>query len=205
MKSRFLILFTISWIACCGYSQKVEFDGVNNEVRLIESKTKVIKFPKFPHIWGYRLEKYISSDGNSQFFLCGVSELNEYHNFPVNSKILLKTVNDKIIELTSVYSHYKSITAYDWVPEAFFPITLNQLEILFNGISKIRVERMSYDKIEEKPYIEYPEKEFKKDEMGKNLKEMFTNIELQCKKEIKKEKRNNKKKTLERSTDNSNF
>ena len=64
-------------------------------------------------------------------------------------------------------------------------------------------EMLSYNKKEEKPFLDYPELEFKRDKMGKQFKEMFDNIEkkqlTQPKaKEIKKSNKKEKGTSLER-------
>lgn len=54
---------------------------------------------------------------------------------------------------------------------------------------------LSYNKKEDKPFMDYPELEFKKDKMGKQFREMFDNIEKkqQTLPKQPKEKKTNKK------------
>ena len=82
-----------------------------------------------------------------------------------------------------------------WEPTAYYPITFEQLEDIFSGIAKIRVEMLSYNEKEGVPFMDYPELEFKKDKMGKQFKEMFDNIEKKelTKPKIKKSKVTKKK------------
>lgn len=196
MTRRFLLLFAFISIAFSAFSQKVEVDDVFNGVRRIQSKSETIDFENF---FRYNLEKFICDD-KSQYFIRGRSEENEYHNFPNNCKLLFKTFDGEIIELTSVLSElvYAGIDIWGnnaWEPTAYYPITRNQLEKLFTGISKIRVEMLSYNEQKDTPFLDYPELEFKKDKMGKQFQEMFNNIEKKelTQPEIRKEKEANKK------------
>lgn len=206
MTRRFLLLFAFISIAFSAFSQKVEVDDVFNGVRRIQSKSETIDFENF---FRYNLEKFICGD-KSQYFIRGRSEENEYHNFPCNSKLLFKTFDGEIIELTSVISELvgkpvekklfstslsQPIAGKIWEPTAYYPISQEQLEKLFTGISKIRVEMLSYNKKEDKPFMDYPELEFKKDKMGKQFREMFDNIEKkqQTLPKQPKEKKTNKK------------
>ena len=181
-------MFTFVSIAFSAFSQKVESDAVSNGVRRIQSKSETIDFENF---FRYNLEKFICGD-KSQYFIRCRSEENEYHNFPCNCKLLFKTYNGKIVELTSVISELVGkpvekkmfstsmtlpIAGKIWEPTAYYPITQEQLEDLFTGIAKIRVEMLSYNKKTDQPFMDYPEMEFKKDKLGKQFKEMFDNIE----------------------------
>jgi hypothetical protein len=197
IKVFFLIAFITITHNC--YSQKILWDEIQNNVRLIGTMPKVIKISDN---LDYYLMKLISTEGKSQYFLSCNTEYLNYHNFPNNSKLLFKTFDNKIVELTSIYSDLVPETLH--VPFAYFPITQSQLETLFTGISKIRLEILSYDHKEDKPFVEYPEIEYKKDKIGKILQTMYTNIEQQCMKEMK-DKKKNKEKTLERKTNTSDF
>ncbi len=197
IKVFFLIAF-ITFSHNC-YSQKVIWDEIKNNVRFVGTMSKVIKFSDDLE---YRLVKLISTEGKSQYFIYCNTEYLKYHNFPNNSKLLFKTFDNKIVELTSIYSELVPDTEH--IPFAYFPITQEQLETLFKGISKIRAEILSYDYKEDKPFVEYPELEYKKDKIGKILQTMYTNIEQQCMKEMK-DKKKNKEKTLERKTNTSDF
>lgn len=173
MAKKLLLIFAFISTTLSALSQKVAFDNVRNGVRCIQSKVETIDFDNY---FRYNLEKFISN-GISQYFIRGRSEENEYHNFPCNCKLLFKTFDGEVIELTSVIAELVQIGDNVWEPTAYYPITKEQLGMLFNGISKIRVEMLSYNKKEEAPFMDYPEKSFKKDKMGKQFKEMFDNIE----------------------------
>ena len=199
-------MFTLLLIAFNSFSQKVESDDIENGVRRIQSKDETIDFENF---FRYNLEKFIYND-ESQYFIRGRSEENEYHNFPNNCKLLFKTIDGTVIELTSVVSELVQIYDGVWEPTAYYPISQEQLEKLFTGISKIRVEMLSYNKKEEKPFMDYPELEFKKDKMGKQFKEMFDNIEKKqlTQPKIKQKKKSNKKEkgtSLERANASDGF
>jgi hypothetical protein len=124
--------------------------------------------------------------------------------------LLFKTYDGTVIELTSVISELVQIADGVWEPTAYYPISQEQLGKLFTGISKIRVEMLSYNKKEDTPFMDYPEKEFKKDKMGKQFKEMFDNIEKKqlTQPKVKKTKKANKKEkgtSLERKNSSDDF
>ena len=191
MKFHYIFIICLCFYSINIYSQKTDSDYIQNGVRRIQSKSETIDFENF---FRYNLEKFVCN-GESQYYIRGRSEENEYHNFPNNCKLLFKTFDGKIIELTSVISELVYLDNAVWEPTAYYPITRNQLDTLFTGISKIRVEMLSYNKQQEKPFLDYPELEFKKDKMGKQFQEMFNNIEKKelTKKKKKKEKETNKK------------
>lgn len=191
MNKKIYLLFTLLLIAFNSFSQKVESDDIENGVRRIKSKSETIDFDNF---FRYNIEKFICND-ESQYFIRGRSEENEYHNFPNNCKLLFKTFDGKIVELTSVLSNNTNLENDIFEPTAYYPITRNQLETLFTGIAKIRVEMLSYNKKQDTPFVDYPELKFRRDKMGKQFKEMFDNIEKKqlTQPNVKKIKKANKK------------
>lgn len=203
MKKRLIFLIAAWCVVICSFSQAVKSDDIANGVRRIQSKDETIDFENY---FRYNLEKFICDD-ESQYFIRGRSEENEYHNFPNNSKLLFKTFDGTIIELTSVISELVQIDKQVWEPTAYYPISQDQLDKLFTGISKIRVEMLSYNKKENTPFMDYPELEFKKDKMGKQFKEMFDNIEKKelTQPKIKKTKKTEKGTSLNRITASDNF
>ena len=206
MNKKIFLLFTLLLIAINSFSQIVESDDIENGVRRIQSKDATIDFDNY---FRYNLEKFICDD-ESQYFIRGRSEENEYHNFPNNCKLLFKTFDGEIIELTSVLSElvYAGIDVWGnkaWEPTAYYPITRDQLERLFTGISKIRVEMLSYNEQRDTPFMDYPELEFKKDKMGKRFQEMFDNIEEKQLTQPKVKKKKNSNTSLERKDASDGF
>ena len=173
MKARFLFLIMFLSVTYSGFSQKIK---TNNNVTLIESPKKDIKLS---HRFEYKLQKYVSTDGTFQFFICCNFQFNTYHNFPNNAKMILKTFEGETIELTAALSMIAPVPPFEtsWEPTAFYPVTQAQLEKLFKGVSYINVETLSYNYKEEKAYLDFQEEVFKKDEIGKHLNKMFMKIE----------------------------
>lgn len=191
-----IIAFFAITINC--FSQII-VDEVRNGIRGIYPTEE--KKLKLSDGFDYRLVKLITPSGISQYYIqCSLGYL-KYNNFPNNSKLLFKTFDNKVIELTSIISYLEPDINH--CPFAYFPITQVQLESLFTGISKVRVEILSYDNREDKPFVDYPEKEYKKDEIGKNLRKMFTIIEQQSL-NVSKDNNSETKKSLNRK-DNSDF
>ncbi|MBO7578301.1 MAG: hypothetical protein J6T43_04860 [Prevotella sp.] len=204
MKLRILLTTVLIVFTNSIFSQEIASDEIENGVRRIQSKYKTIDFENF---FRYNLEKYICN-GENQYFIRGRSEENEYHNFPNDCKLLFKTFDGEIIELTSVLSELVCLKDGVWEPTAYYPISLDQLNKIFTGISKIRVEMLSYNKEKKTPFLDYPEKEFTKDKMGKQFKTMFDNIEkkeLTKPKTKKSESGNEKGTSLERGDASAGF
>ena len=100
MKFHYIFIICLCFYSINIYSQKTDSDYIQNGVRRIQSKSETIDFENF---FRYNLEKFVCN-GESQYYIRGRSEENEYHNFPNNCKLLFKTFDGKIIELTSINS-----------------------------------------------------------------------------------------------------
>ena len=87
-------------------------------------------------------------------------------------------MNDEIIELTSCYSELVKVSDTARVPIAYYPITESQLLSLFTGIKKIRVELLTLNEDDETVFTEYVDKEYKKDKLGRVIKEMYDAISV---------------------------
>lgn len=93
--------------------------------------------------------------------------------FPSHSKLLLKLVDNSVIELTSVFNDFdieKSFTS------AYFPISESELQKIFAGIKKIRIEVLSISKDDNSIFTDYQDYEYKKDKMGKQLEKWHNAI-----------------------------
>lgn len=93
--------------------------------------------------------------------------------FPSHSKLLLKLVDNSVIELTSVFNDFdieKSFTS------AYFPISESELQKIFAGIKKTRIEVLSISKDDNSIFTDYQDYEYKKDKMGKQLEKWHNAI-----------------------------
>lgn len=100
--------------------------------------------------------------------------------FPSHSKLLLKLVDNSVIELTSVFNDFdveKSFTS------AYFPISESELQRLFTGIKKTRIEVLTISKDDNSIFTDYQDYENKKDKMGKQLEKWQNAISEEYRKE----------------------
>ena len=181
-------LFTVS-----SFSQQVYIDKMLNEnIRYVE--TSNICYRKFTdtHIWNYGLSCY-ANDTIKSFVLCININSSSKINIKENGILLIKTFTNDVIELKTSSSDFDKITlGYQYnkplvgnigtISEniiakniAYFSISEDNLILLKNGISKVRLETTS-------DYVEY---EYKKDKIGSPLFNSFNIINETLKHEIK--------------------
>lgn len=122
----------------------------------------------------YSLELY--SDGEKTQYAIRVylwSTTKKFRIFPSHSKMLLKLIDNSVIELTSVFNDFdieKSFTS------AYFPISKSDLQKAFSGIIKTRIEILSTNKDDNSIFTDYQDYEYKKDKMGKQLEKWHNAI-----------------------------
>lgn len=122
----------------------------------------------------YSLELY--SDGEKTQYAIRVylwSTSKKSHIFPSHSNMLLKLTDNSVIELTSVFNDFdieKSFTS------AYFPISESELQKIFAGIKKTRIEVLSISKDDNSIFTDYQDYEYKKDKMGKQLEKWHNAI-----------------------------
>lgn len=180
------IIFTliVSFFATSNFAQKVESNNVNNGIRRISTKETTINLSNDFNI---KLELFLDNDNNEQFFIKGESEINEYHNIPEHGKLMFKTFDGSIIELTACYSELSQVSETSWMPTAYYPISKDNLDKIIEGIAKIRVELLSYNKKEKSVYTDIQDIDYKKDKVGEKISLMCQAIN----KEVEKIKKNN--------------
>lgn len=169
---RILSIAIFAIVALAGYAQKLENSGTSNGVLKISTTEYTLKLA---HDFNLSLEKY--NDGvNTQYFIKGESEKNESHSFPENAKMLFKLSDGSVMELTAFFSYINYIESKnDYYPTAYYPISEGQLQQLFGGISKIRVEMLSVDK-DEVIFQDLQDIDYKKDKLGAVFKTMYNVI-----------------------------
>lgn len=181
-------LFTIS-----SFSQQLYIDKMlDDSIRYVE--TSNICYRKFTdtQIWNYGLSCYVN-DTIKSFVLCINVNSSSNINIKENGVFLIKTFTDDVVELKTSSIVFDKITlGYQYnkplvgnigtISEniiakniAYFPISEDQIILLKNGISKVRLETTS-------GYIEYA---YKKDKIGVSLFNSFNIINETLKHEIK--------------------
>lgn len=164
-------IFLIAMCFLCGtsaYCQKIKGNVTQNGVHWLS--TEPYKFELEDELF---IDLILLSDGaDIEFYLKCESENLKYHNFPDEAKLLFKTMDDTTVELKSCYTELIKGDV-SRAPLAMYPITEQQLQSLFNGIAKLRVEMLSYNKKDDTIFKDFQDVEYKKDKLGKEFKKMY--------------------------------
>lgn len=173
------IIFLIAISFLCGthvYGQKITRNEISNGVYRIVAEPFELEleddFIGCIHLY-YDKETYefiIELDGKS----------NKLHNFPEEAKLLFKTMDGSTIELKAFDTEIGKGMDYLQVPYkypfAFYSISEQQLQSLFNGISKIRVEMLSYNKKEKTIFKDFQDIDYRKDKLGKLFNKTYNKL-----------------------------
>ena len=174
---KYIFLIVICFI--CGtsvYAQKITYNKLNNGVNRFATEPLKIKIED---------EVYFSLNicfdkECYEFFIEIQTEKDKMYNFPEEAKLLFKTTDGSVVELKSCYTFIVKGVDYRQIPyripDAFYPISEQQLQSLFTGVSKVRVELLSYNKKEKTIIKDFQDVEYKKDTFGKFLQKSYTKL-----------------------------
>lgn len=131
------------------------------------------------NVLSYQLEMF--TDGKEkqysiQLILTSLIKRSKAFFFPTNAKLLIKLQDDSIIELSSIYTQNVKDPSQEKACSAHFPITEDQLNKMFNGVKKIRVEIIKLNDEEDDVEKDYRDVDFKKDVLGKRFGEFYKDI-----------------------------
>ena len=131
------------------------------------------------NVLSYQLEMF--TDGKEkqysiQLILMTLIKRSKAFFFPTNAKLLIKLQDDSIIELSSIYTQNVKDPSQEKACSAHFPITEDQLNKMFNGVKKIRVEIIKLNDEEDDVEKDYRDVDFKKDVLGKRFGEFYKEI-----------------------------
>ena len=131
------------------------------------------------NVLSYQLEMF--TDGKEkqysiQLILTSLIKRSKAFFFPTNAKLLIKLQDDSIIELSSIYTQNVKDPSQEKACSAHFPITEDQLNKMFNGVKKIRVEIIKLNDEEDDVEKDYRDVDFKKDVLGKRFGEFYKEI-----------------------------
>ena len=131
------------------------------------------------NVLSYQLEMF--TDGKEkqysiQLILTSLIKRSKAFFFPTNAKLLIKLQDDSIIELSSIYTQNVKDPSQEKACSAHFPITEDQLNKMFNGVKKIRVEIIHLNDEEDDVQKDYRDVDFKKDVLGKRFGEFYKEI-----------------------------
>ncbi len=158
------------------FAQKLEYKQYNEGVYLFRAGAFETKLGD---TFEFCLDMLTDLD-RKQYFIVARSEQNKVHNFPPDSKLLLKLSDETTLELSSCYHHFYKPKDLSIIPMAWFPISEEQLQSLIStGVTKVRIELLSVnEKDKDKSIIsDYQDAEFKKDKLGASLKKMLEAID----------------------------
>ena len=131
------------------------------------------------NVLSYQLEMF--TDGKEkqysiQLIITTLIKRSKAFFFPTNAKLLIKLQDDSIIELSSIYTQNVKDPSQEKACSAHFPITEDQLNKMFNGVKKIRVEIIKLNDEEDDVEKDYRDVDFKKDVLGKRFGEFYKEI-----------------------------
>lgn len=189
---KMILIFTLVIGSIKVYAGDIKYTEISNGIILIGTKPKstffngngFMKVNANNNILQYSLELY--SDGNiNQYAIkaglfAGINRKYAFA-FPAHSKMLLKLEDDSIIELTAIYNKNITNPSEEKNFEAYFPVSNDQLNQIFSGIKKLRVEIMVLDKDTETIVKDYKDVDFKKDKMGKQIQEWYDEVNKEYK------------------------
>ena len=167
--------------------KKKESYQIDNGVTRVWSKVGItyfngsgfMKINANNNVLSYQLEMF--TDGKEkqysiQLILTTLIKRSKAFFFPTNAKLLIKLQDDSIIELSSIYTQNVKDPSQENVCSAHFPITEDQLNKMFNGVKKIRVEIIKLNDEEDDVEKDYRDVDFKKDVLGKRFGEFYKEI-----------------------------
>lgn len=167
--------------------KKKESYQIDNGVTRVWSKVGItyfngsgfMKINANNNVLSYQLEMF--TDGKEkqysiQLILTSLIKRSKAFFFPTNAKLLIKLQDDSIIELSSIYTQNVKDPSQEKACSAHFPITEDQLNKMFNGVKKIRVEIIKLNDEEDDVEKDYRDVDFKKDVLGKRFGEFYKEI-----------------------------
>ena len=167
--------------------KKKESYQIDNGVTRVWSKVGItyfngsgfMKINANNNVLSYQLEMF--TDGKEkqysiQLILTALINRSKAFFFPTNAKLLIKLQDDSIIELSSIYTQNVKDPSQEKACSAHFPITEDQLNKMFNGVKKIRVEIIKLNDKEDDVEKDYRDVDFKKDVLGKRFGEFYKEI-----------------------------
>ena len=167
--------------------KKKESYQIDNGVTRVWSKVGItyfngsgfMKINANNNVLSYQLEMF--TDGKEkqysiQLILMTLIKRSKAFFFPTNAKLLIKLQDDSIIELSSIYTQNVKDPSQEKACSAHFPITEDQLNKMFNGVKKIRVEIIKLNDEEDDVEKDYRDVDFKKDVLGKRFGEFYKEI-----------------------------
>lgn len=176
------------------FAQKLEYNTVSNNVCLM----RVGAFEmKLGDDFEFCLDM-LTDLNRKQYFIVARSEQNKVHNFPPESKLLLKLSDDTTLELSSCYRHFFQPKELSIIPMAWFPITEDQLQnVISTGVTKVRIELLSLNEKEQAIFSDYQDAEYKKDKLGASFKKMLEVLDKEYAKLIEKQEKLKRKNASE--------
>ena len=170
---RFLLLMPFFLFQQYSFSQKIYYNEKNH----------------IQHVWsqsylkllddeiGFSIDNYLTNNTSEYYIYLTALAGKHNRSFPCNSKLVFETFEGSIIELVAVMAEIYPTPDENGVRMALFPITIEQLETLFTGVSLIRMDLLSYDNQSKTVNKEHPEIKFKKDKLGQYLRKAYEGIE----------------------------
>ncbi len=153
-------------------AQKIENDSYTNDARFIVTSLEAARSFTDKVFISFGME-FFQPEGTEGDYLVAIKLVGSSDlQIPQGGRMLLKTNNGDVVQLEALnkgISGQETNMGYtSFYVNASYPVTIDQLNELFPGITKVRVELESAE-----PF----EKEFSKDKIGKVLKKDYELIQ----------------------------
>lgn len=182
MKNLAILFMLVVCNACL--AQEVETRDMNNDVLVLSTTNEEFGFKE-----GTKYCLNLMTDGTNTEYAIGVeTHKNIAHAFPDHAVLLLRLADGSVVELKALFSVAGEMDQ-KVKAVAFYPITPEQIASVSCGVTKVRVELYSVDKNDD-PFMDYQEKEYKKDKIGKIIGKMKDVLDNDLQNILDKQKNN---------------
>lgn len=176
------ILFIIICFLCTinSSAQEIEYDKFENGERSIMCKYESVRSMKDKIVFSVALSAEQNKEKATSYFLSLKTTSGTPITVSEGSKLLIRLKDNTVIELKTLMEYAGTVrdvhningfVFHDYTIYPTFPISVSQIELISNGVKKIRLEATDGNK----------DKEFKKDKIGIAIKSQYSLIKSKLK------------------------
>lgn len=164
-----IISFIITICACLGvHGQTIEFDDyLDDSTKVYSTSSQICRSFTDKMVLSVSLTKYTFRSGRNYYTMKLSVNTGEHCSIPKDGRVLMKTVDDSVVELKSISDAESEIRTYIISGIAIKTVQLvgnyvvseTDLQKMFKGVKKVRMEILPTNY----------EKDFKKDKVGQAL------------------------------------
>lgn len=162
---KILLFTTIISLSSSVFAQKIELDKIDNGERTIMCSHENVRSMKDKVVFSVALGANQNKSGETIYNLSLKTTASSPITVPKSGKLLIKLMDDSIIELSTLMEYagtvrdVHNINGYVFSDYTIYPafiLTTEQIEVIKNGVKKIRLETTTGN----------IDKDFKKDKIG---------------------------------------